>query len=295
MDHDNPTHDPSQAHVTPAGWYPAEGDPPGTVRRWNGTEWIGFPVRDPSIPMSPPTTSNTSSYDHDVSRWGIPDFLICSLLFFGLSIAFAILAAAVTDPNQTLPGVWLPLAVAVGPIAELLYVHWVGRRKGRGIELDFGFRYRKGDFGIGATLFLAAMVTGAIIAAIWVAIAGEPPSAAAIDIAEESGEDGGLTIWIILFALIGAILVPIVEELVFRGLLWSALEKRGLSPNWTLAITSVVFAGFHLELARTPVLLAIGVLLGLGRRRTGRIAPSIIAHMIINSLGMIALVVEFAS
>ena len=28
-----------------AGWYHAQGDPPGTVRRWNGETWIGFPVQ----------------------------------------------------------------------------------------------------------------------------------------------------------------------------------------------------------------------------------------------------------
>ena len=27
----------------PAGWYPAEGDPPGTVRWWDGTQWVGGP------------------------------------------------------------------------------------------------------------------------------------------------------------------------------------------------------------------------------------------------------------
>ena len=39
--------------AAPAGWYHVEGDPPGTVRRWNGSEWIGFAVPDPSLPDDP--------------------------------------------------------------------------------------------------------------------------------------------------------------------------------------------------------------------------------------------------
>lgn len=35
------------------GWYHAEGDPVGTVRRWNGTEWIGFPI----LPETPEGTT----------------------------------------------------------------------------------------------------------------------------------------------------------------------------------------------------------------------------------------------
>lgn len=37
-----------------AGWYPAEGDPPGTVRRWNGHEWIGFPIAQPTAEGTTP-------------------------------------------------------------------------------------------------------------------------------------------------------------------------------------------------------------------------------------------------
>lgn len=41
-----------QQPTNEAGWYHVAGDPPGTVRRWNGFEWIGFPQPDPRIPQA---------------------------------------------------------------------------------------------------------------------------------------------------------------------------------------------------------------------------------------------------
>jgi len=38
--------------TTPAGWYHGEGDPPGTQRYWNGSEWVGEPVLQ--VPPGPP-------------------------------------------------------------------------------------------------------------------------------------------------------------------------------------------------------------------------------------------------
>lgn len=38
---------PAQAAPAPAGWYHQAGDPPGTVRRWTGLEWIGYPIQEP--------------------------------------------------------------------------------------------------------------------------------------------------------------------------------------------------------------------------------------------------------
>lgn len=34
--------------MTAAGWYNAEGDPPGTTRYWDGERWVGDPVHTPA-------------------------------------------------------------------------------------------------------------------------------------------------------------------------------------------------------------------------------------------------------
>ena len=83
--------------------------------------------------------------------------------------------------------------------------------------------------------------------------------------------------------------VPIIEELIYRGLWWSALLKRGVSEGWTLVITSLAFAAAHFELERFPVLFVLGIALGVGRSLTGRIGASIIAHALINGIAMAVL------
>ena len=48
---------PLDANAAAPGWYHAPGDPDGTVRYWNGTDWIGFPTRDPAAMTAPIGTS----------------------------------------------------------------------------------------------------------------------------------------------------------------------------------------------------------------------------------------------
>ena len=44
------------------GFYYAEGDPPGTVRLWSGSEWVGFPVRDPNGPAEGSATAGVQPF-----------------------------------------------------------------------------------------------------------------------------------------------------------------------------------------------------------------------------------------
>lgn len=88
-----------------------------------------------------------------------------------------------------------------------------------------------------------------------------------------------------LAALAG--LAPLVEELVFRGLLYGWLAGRwGTVIAWI--VSSLAFAAAHVELAHVILVLPLGLWFGWLRRRTGSLWPSLVAHMVNNGLAVVA-------
>jgi membrane protease YdiL (CAAX protease family) len=82
---------------------------------------------------------------------------------------------------------------------------------------------------------------------------------------------------------------PICEEVIYRGLLWGAVERlQWASERWgriaAFALSTAVFAASHLEPLRTTLLLVIAVPIGLARFVTGRLPGSIVAHQVNNFL-----------
>ena len=185
---------------------------------------------------------------------------------------------------------WLPFLIAIPALVEVCYVLWAVRRKGRGPSTDLAVRFKPADLGVGAVLFAVGITLATVLALIMEHLFGISPSAAVADLIEDGdGTAGGISGWIVLLAVLTAIVIPITEEIVYRGLLWSALEKRGMGELPVLIVSSVIFAAAHLEPARFPILFVLGVALGYGRIRTGRIGPCVAAHIYFNSVGMIAL------
>lgn len=86
-----------------------------------------------------------------------------------------------------------------------------------------------------------------------------------------------------------AVLAPIVEELVFRGLLYGWIAGRWNSLAAWL-ISSVLFAAAHMEPAHVVLVLPLGLLFGWLRRRTDSLLPSMIAHIINNGFALLAAV-----
>lgn len=79
---------------------------------------------------------------------------------------------------------------------------------------------------------------------------------------------------------------PLAEELCFRGVSLTALERRGL-PFWAAnLVQAVLFAAFHFNIVQSAYALACALVLGGLRQRDG-IASSTIAHCTCNLSGVI--------
>jgi uncharacterized protein len=84
-----------------------------------------------------------------------------------------------------------------------------------------------------------------------------------------------------------AVLAPLVEELIFRGLLYGWLAGRwGTIVAWI--VSSLAFAAAHFEPAHIILVLPLGLWFGWLRRRTDSLWPSLVCHMINNGIAIAA-------
>jgi membrane protease YdiL (CAAX protease family) len=125
-------------------------------------------------------------------------------------------------------------------------------------------------------------VVGTLVLSVGVSQLGIEPKAMkeAMDIVRQPG-----AIAISLLALGG--LAPLVEELIFRGLLYGWIAGRWNSiAAW--AVSSIAFALAHYEPAHIVLVLPLAILFGYLRRRTNSLLPSFVAHVVNNSFAVLA-------
>ena len=85
-----------------------------------------------------------------------------------------------------------------------------------------------------------------------------------------------------LLALLIAATVPaLVEETLFRGLIFRAFERYG--ALLTIAITSLLFGALHLNPSQAAGTFILGIAFGLSRWQTRSVTPSLIGHALYNA------------
>jgi membrane protease YdiL (CAAX protease family) len=242
----------------------------------------------------------------DPRRWGLGDVGYGLLVAFGLQFvvgAIAVLASvdlsgevdSVDDVELPLWGILLSIAAGwVGFIGWPLIATYV---KGQAsLARDFCLRFRPVDLGWGVLAGLAGFAVTAVMGALWQALSGEaaPDNSGFLP---ESVSPGAA---LLLFVAI-AVVTPFAEELFFRGLLLRALEKR-FNTQIAVVVSALVFGLLHFAGVTSAsdlsefvvhgmfvsiVITGYGLIFAFVVARTGRLAPSIIAHMLINGLGVV--------
>lgn len=237
----------------------------------------------------------------DPRRWGLGDVGYGLLLAIGgqTLVGVLLVVLGVTgDGDLDLPPWGILLAVAAGWVGFIGWPIIASYVKGqRSLALDFGLRFRPVDLGWGILGGIAVLGLSVALNIAWRVVTGD-------DAPENSGflpESPSLLAAIALLLAV-AVITPFAEELFFRGLLMRALEKR-FNPTIAVVVSSVVFGALHLtgvtsatdlaDFALQGVFIAVvitlyGAVFALLDIYTGRLAPSIIAHVVVNGVGVVS-------
>lgn len=228
------------------------------------------------------TTEATSTGYLPGTAWNWRHFL--AVFFAGLlgAIFGAVLVAAF---GMDIDSVWTNLGVLFGfqVLAYLAAMAYLSSRLGTGNwATDYGLRFTASNlWGIPGGLVLQ-IVVGLALAPLVSWLGGDDPPQQEVGeiIADATGT--GSTVLIFIAVVVFA---PLVEELLYRGMLLSWLRR--VMPAWgAVAISALVFAGVHLldpnAWLVVPGLFLIGVALGYVALRTGSIGLPIMLHAGVN-------------
>jgi uncharacterized protein len=268
----------------------------------------------PAAPGQPPATATHYSQGYypetlvqKRKSWGLGDVAIGFAVFFVVSFVLTGIVAvagfglqggatSVSDLlSNDVISILLLVATGVGSAAAFLGVPlYATYRKGqRSLRKDFGLWFSGWDPLLAIGMSLAGLVVSAIITITSAALFGEQPSNTG---GLPTSFSGPKIILIFVTFVVVAVVVPVVEEVFFRGLMLRALQKR-FSDVVAVLGSSAVFGLVHITGAATlSSLIAIplvtgfyGVVFALVTVKTGRLGPAILAHMIINGTAVLAL------
>lgn len=231
----------------------------------------------PSPEPSPPAEAPTWKVRHALAAAsaGLGASLLGAMLTRADGItALEVFALILPLQSGTTIGVALAIARRRGPIRDALLL-----------------RVRRSDLvglavGVGIQILAAAMA----LVVVETFFGGEVPRQEIVDVVATGV--GPLEWFLVVLGLV--VVGPVAEEIVFRGILVSALTHRG--ARFAVIVSSAAFALFHLvdpaAAFSVPFLFVLGFVLASERLRTGRLGRPIAIHAGFNLVTVIAVMVS---
>ena len=221
--------------------------------------------------------------------WTVGEFILIWLGGLVGTLVFGIASLAIGDRDLL-----VLLGLAGQYVGNLGVFWWMVRSRP---HQDIGLDVRGGDFayiGIGI-LFQVAVAVMFLPLSDLLFPDGRPPQ----EVADLISDASSLVLKVGL-VLAAVLLAPVTEEILFRGVLFNALRKRG--DRFAMVVSSLVFAAAHalgLDVERMwqsalvvlPPIFALGMILAWVTRRSGRLGPAIMLHSGWNLLASLVLLI----
>jgi len=179
------------------------------------------------------------------------------------------------------------VTILVGTICfhgvALILICWLVRAHQLTFSAAFGFAQsrlgRALGFGIGGALLAMPVVLalgygwGKLLTLLHVQVESQLP----VQMLQESTS---LQVRV-LIGVVAIFIAPVVEEMLFRGILYAALKRYGFRRT-ALWATALVFAGVHLNLATFAPLIVLAIILSWLYEATDNLLAPIVAHSCFN-------------
>jgi membrane protease YdiL (CAAX protease family) len=228
------------------------------------------------------------------ARWSYVDTAVTLGAGYLAALVVGTLLIVVTGRTSTdQVGVFeLAVTLIAQSAGHLGVAGWLSRTRGSGSWAeDFGLRIRSRDvWGIAVGVLLQLVVAVVVGPIVQLFAPEDAPQQGVAEIAERvQGAVGKLVFVVLIVAL-----APVVEEVVFRGMLLSRL-RRSMSA-WPAIVTSAaVFALIHRLLDpdatfAVPGLFVVGLVLGWLAIRDGDLSTPIFVHAGVNLTGALVLI-----
>ncbi|MEM8549883.1 MAG: type II CAAX endopeptidase family protein [Verrucomicrobiota bacterium] len=149
--------------------------------------------------------------------------------------------------------------------------------------------------GKGVFYYLSAFPLVLASSLIWQGILGRLVEAGYLEepglqeLVEQMAQLQGLDQWLLmgLLAVVGA---PLIEELIYRGLLYRYLKSQ-IRPALAMALSAALFSAIHANLLQAVPLFVLGILLTRSYDRTGNLLVPIFFHACFNASTFLTLAI----
>lgn len=244
-----------------------------------------MPEPYPASPPPPP-----GEVTHECVAWRVRDLLLALAGSLVLSILLVLPVAMVAFRDAATA----PSLAVIGGMGILIYVAlalggWYFALNRRGVGWSEGGFRRVAPVTLlkMVPVTIGMMLLNALVIGLSSTTFGDVPTAQDQIVGGADAITFEDFVW--LFAL-GAIAAPIVEEFLFRGLLYPLLRGR-FKAVAAVALSAFLFAFLHFYPTLIPALLTMGIVLAVLVERYDSILPSIVVHALNNGTALVALYV----